>query len=323
MNFIDTTNIVTGTSALITRGSCASISDTLGNLLFYAGYNKDVYINGGPAFKNGEVFNGTHQTMVNGDSIVMQLWYHEVVIIDYPSQHNIYYVFSIGVTQSSQQGLYYSIVDMSANGGNGAVIQKNVQLQNFKMVDCLTSIKHGNGRDWWVIFRKFVSASSPNNDYYFYLVTPSGISTVFIQSFGSLNSTNLGHISFNAQGNQMAFINYKGLIELYDFDRCTGTLSNAVTIQQESPAYPWPGLWSAEFSPSGHILYVTRIPEVVTDSSRLFQYDLQSGNIAASKDTLWSAPFMITIDQLKRAPDNKNLYCHELLPGIPLSGYSI
>lgn len=305
VNFSDTSNITTGISAVKSRGSCASVSDTLGNLLFYSGYNNDVYVAGGPAFQNGEVFNRFHTTMQNGDSIVMQLWYREVVIIDYPTQPNLYYLFSVGVTQSSQQGLYYSIIDMSANGGGGEVIQKNVQLQNFKMVDCLSAIKHGNGRDWWVIFRKFDSASLPNSDYYFYLVTPTGISNVFVQAVGILNSTNLGQISFNVQGNQMCFINYKGLIELYDFDRCTGMLSNTITISQESSAAPWPGLWSAEFSPSGDVLYVTRIPEVVTDSSRLFQYDLKSSNIAASKDTLWSTPFMITIDQLKRAPDNK------------------
>jgi hypothetical protein len=138
-----------------------------------------------------------------------------------------------------------------------------------------------------------------------YLVTPQGIANQPIQSIGSFNSTNLGQISFNASGNRMAYINYKGLIELYDFNRCSGIISSPVTISPESSQAPWPGLWSAEYSPSGNILYVTRIPAVVTDSSRLFQYDLLAPNISTSKLTLWSAPWSITIDQLKMAPDNK------------------
>ncbi len=103
----------------------------------------------------------------------------------------------------------------------------------------------------------------------------------------------------------MSFINYTGLVELYDFDRCTGLISNPITIVPESTQAPWPGLWSAEFSPSGNILYVTRIPAVVTDSSRLFQYDLTATNISASKVMIWETPFVTTIAQLKKAPDNK------------------
>jgi hypothetical protein len=194
---------------------------------------------------------------------------------------------------------------MNANGGLGEVIQKNVQLQNFKNVDCLSAVKHGNGRDWWVFFRRSDFPSGSNNDYYSVLVSPSGITLQTIQSVGSNNSTNLGQISFNTLCDKMCFINVKGLIELYDFDRCTGVISNPVTISPENTTAPYPNYWSAEFSPSGKFLYVARIPAVTSDSSKLFQFDLTSPNIAASKQTLWTTPFMITMGHLKRAPDNK------------------
>ena len=87
--------------------------------------------------------------------------------------------------------------------------------------------------------------------------------------------------------------------------RCTGVISNPVTIQPESTQAPWPGLWRAEFSPSGNILYVTRLPAVVTDSSRLFQYDLFAPNISSSKVILWETPWLTTMCHFKRAPDNK------------------
>ena len=300
VDFKDTANIITGTSVVKSRGSCASISDSTGNLLFYTSYDLSIQISGTDPIK---VYGKNNQVILNGDSIQGGAWYHELVIVPDPASANLFYVFHIGVTQDF--GLYFTTVDMSANSGQGAVILKNIQLENFKAVDCLRAIKHGNGRDWWVFFRKSDFPSGGNNDWYLYLISPLGITTQPIQGVGSFNSTNLGQISFNASGNRMAFINYKGLIELYDFNRCTGIINNPVTISAESTQAPWPGLWSSEFSPTGNILYVTRIPAVVTDSSMLFQYDLLSPNISTSKLTLWSAPWSITIDQLKTAPDNK------------------
>ena len=300
VDFSDTSNIITGHSVVKSRGSCTSISDSSGNLLFYVAYDPTTIIGGTDPVK---VYGQNNLVISNGDSIKGGGLYHELTIVPYPGSDSLFYVFNIGVTLDL--GFYYSIVDMSANGGFGAVIQKNVQLENFQAVDCLSAVKHGNGRDWWVIVRRFDGLTSPNNDFYFYLVTPSGVISQPIQSLGSQNNTNIGQISFNTDGTKMSYINYKGLIELYDFDRCSGLLRNPVTISAESLMSPWPAFWSAEFSHSGDLLYVSRIAENVTDSSRLFKYDLLAPNISTSKLTLWSAPWMITIDQLKMAPDNK------------------
>jgi len=270
VNFNDTSNITTGLSSVKSRGSCSSISDSVGNLLFYTAYDPTTTIGGKDPVK---VYGQNNLVIANGDSIKGGGWYHELTTIPYPDSDSLYYVFNIGVTLDF--GFYYSIVDMSLNGGLGGVIQKNVQLENFKTVDCLSAVKHGNGRDWWVVFRRFEAVSMPNNDYYIYLVTPSGVFSQAIQSIGSQNSTNAGQISFNTSGTRMSFIIYKGSVELYDFDRCTGLISNPLTIESESSMAPWPALWSVEFSPSGDLLYVSRIAENSIDSSRLFQYDFE------------------------------------------------
>nr|HMT28552.1 T9SS type A sorting domain-containing protein [Bacteroidia bacterium] len=300
VDFSDTSNIVTGHSSVKSRGSCTSISDSAGNLLFYVAYDPTTTIGGTDPVK---VYGQNNLVISNGDSIKGGGWYRELTIVPFPGSDSLFYVFNIGVTLDF--GFYYSIVDMSANGGLGAVIQKNVQLENFKAVDCLSAVKHGNGRDWWVIFRKSDFPSGANNDYYVYLINPSGVFSQPIQNIGSQNSTNSGRISFNSFGTRMSFINLIGLIELYDFDRCTGLVSNPVTISSESTMPPWPAYWSAEFSPSGDLLYVSRIAENQSDSSRLFQYDLTATNISASKVTIWETSFVTTIAQLKKAPDNK------------------
>jgi hypothetical protein len=296
VDFSDTSNITLGTSVLKTRGSCVSISDTTGNLQFYA-YTR-AGINGNTTILR----NSTDSIVLNGTSIVGEGWYRELVLFPFPGNDTLFILFSIGVTGSSQAGFYYSIVDMNANGGLGEVIQKNVQLQTFQNVDCLSAIKHGNGRDWWVFSRRW---DNTNNEWSIYKVNDSGVSSPIITNVGSSQSTGFGNISFNKHGTRMSYINTRGLIELYDFDRCTGIISNPVAISQENTSPPYPNYWSAEFSPSGKFLYVVRIPAVTNDSSKLFQFDLTSPNIAASKQTLWTTPFMITMGQLKRAPDNK------------------
>src|SRR6188768_3845756 len=65
-------------SAVKSRGSCASIADSNGNLLFYSSFDGDLF-NGAAYLANGEVYNKQHQLMVNGDSINYQSWYSECV----------------------------------------------------------------------------------------------------------------------------------------------------------------------------------------------------------------------------------------------------
>jgi hypothetical protein len=102
---------------------------------------------------------------------------------------------------------------MTLDGGLGAVTTKNYQLQNFNMVDCLSAVKHGNGRDWWLIFRKsdFLTGSG-NSDWYQYLISPSGISNYSQQTIGSINRTGLGQIDFSPSGNKLAFTCLTGVI---------------------------------------------------------------------------------------------------------------
>ena len=286
------------TSGMDGRGSCASIADQNGNLLFYAATMRPY---AAVSTLSTFVYDQNNNIMMGGDSITGRAWYQELVFVPNPANDSTYYLFSIGVT--SGFGLYYSLIDMKQNGGLGSVTQKNIMLQTFEQVDCLNAIKHGNGRDWWVFFRKSdVPNGGANNDWYSYLVSPSGIQNFSVQSIGSQNRTNLGHITFSSDGTKMVFNNYPGVIELFDFDRCTGMLSNPVTIESDPGAPPYPFYWSNAFSPDDSKLYVTSSDTI----TYLFQYDLNSPNITASKDTLWTLNFpKYAGGALKLAPDNK------------------
>jgi hypothetical protein len=307
INFNIPNNPVPITTGLRTRGSCVSICDTTGQLLFYA--NTRAAMAGNTTL----VYNQLNQVMVNGDNIQGEGWYHELVIVPFPNDDDKFYLFSIGVTGSSSNGLNYSIIDMSLNNGLGEVIQKNIQLQSFDMVDCLSAVKHGNGRDWWLLFRKFDGQGSSNSLFYQYLISPSGISSVILQSVGSQNSTNIGNIKFNKSANTFCYSNYAGLLELYDFDRCTGIISNPVTILPQNISAPWPALWGTEFSENGDILYVS----APRDTAFLFQFDLSSPNISASVVTLWTNSFPFdAAGSLKRGKDGKIYFTHGYNNGL-------
>jgi hypothetical protein len=126
---------------------------------------------------------------------------------------------------------------MTQDSGRGAVIQKNMQLETWEAVDCLYAIKHGNGKDWWVIAKRSTYQQGTNlNEWYLYLVDATGIYAHPFQVIGSANSTSIGNLVFDKVHNKLLFTNYKGLIELYDFDRCTGLLTNPTNIDYQARA---------------------------------------------------------------------------------------
>lgn len=289
------TNPQSFNSGLRTRGSCASISDSSGNLLMYAFTRATVPGN------TTKVFNNQHQLIQNGDTIVGSGWYHEIVIVPNPKSDSIFYIFSSGVT--NLYGTYYSIVNMNANGGLGEVIQKNIMVMPDEQVDCISAVKHGNGRDWWVVGRRttVIQNAQPNNEYWVVLVDDSGVGVPFFQTIGSMNGTNLAKISFSPSGDTLLFTNAGDLTELFQFDRCTGLLSNPVTIRPQAIVYSeW--TWSNEFSIDGRFIYTS----TSKDTTQLFQYDLQSSNPLATRTTLYQSIFpRYAGGDVKRAPDGK------------------
>jgi hypothetical protein len=172
------------------------------------------------------------------------------------------------------------------------------------MVDCILAIKHGNGRDWWLLVKPSpVGQPVNNNTWYPFLISPTGITAMPYKNLGSLNSTNGGYLVVSPDGSRICFVNLGGLIELYNFDRCTGLLSSTKNIEPELSTGPYPYYWSSEFSISGRYLYVS---SSTVPWSRLYQFDTWASNIAATKTLLWqTAVPPYTIGALKRGPDEK------------------
>ena len=250
----------------------------------------------------GVVWNSNDGIMENGDSLIGRAWYQEMIIVPSPGNSNLYYLFHTGVTDYGE--IYFSLIDISLNNGLGKVVQKNVLLDSLNgayVTDGITAVKHGNGRDWWLIFR--IWNGTYNNKFYKFLVTPSGISGPFIQNIGLLSGTNTIRLKFNNRGNKFIVLNNSGLLELFDFDRCTGLISNPQFIKGED-GVPEHYFWSAAFSPNDSLLYVATNQV----SSYLYQLNLSSTNMYLNRYTVDAVtyPFGAGGD-LKLAP-NGSIY---------------
>lgn len=281
----------------------ANISDSAGNILFYTnGYY---------------IADATNDTMLNGSNIsptgfiVFEPYGLTVpqanLIIPKPGSTYLYYLFHStldnGPVYNRAYQMYYSIIDMSLNNGNGEVIQKNTVLINDTLnPGKITACKHANGRDWWVICHRFNT-----NDYYKILVTPDSIYTPVTQTIGSVRGVDAGQVAFSPDGNKFGYFNaYNNsncTLDIYDFDRCTGNFSNPTVITMPQTIGFGGGVI---FSPNSQYLYVSDIDSV-------FQFDVNAPNIELSKvgiagwDSFYSPnpPFATAFDNIQLAPDGK------------------
>lgn len=286
------------------------ICDANGKLLFYT---------------NGvNVYNITGNVMVNGDSLSSPSEYYNqvvqggmpsregVVIIPMPGDTNLYYIFhytptdTLDITDNAGYvplNLYYSIVDMRADSGRGALTSKNVPIIQNELLSCsrLSACKHANGRDWWI-----VKPAWYENIYYEFLLTPEGVQGPFIQQigplYGRLNDQG-SYSSFSPDGSKYVSLTDESYVVLMDFDRCTGLFSNPESIINYYPylgGSSFSGGFSAVFSPSVRFLYVC-------NRLQINQYDLLSSRINDSVRivtlTDYTDTFQMNIMQL--APNGK------------------
>jgi hypothetical protein len=287
-------------SVLSSTESSASISNSTGQLQFYVGAPTNFATWN---FWKHQIWNYQHQVMQNGDSIAGNSSFNQgALIIPKPLDSGRYYVFTIGRVQGVGDYLYHSIVDMMANSGFGSVILKNVivDTDSNSVSEKMTAIKHGNGRDWWIITHEYGSKR-----FILHSITPQGITGPYYTTIGTdlYHVRQYGQMISSRDGSKLAIVGFNRMLDLFDFDRCSGTIGNwtylgdTINLWNNSPPpIPYRGYYGASFSPNNQLFYVNT-PDSV------FQFDLNSSNIKQSKtiiyssscgDTCWLGQQMIT-----------------------------
>lgn len=197
------------------------VSDALGNVLFYS---------------NGvDVFNKNHQKMSNSGLLGAQennnltdnagSSPNGVLSVPDPANHNRYYVFTINdLINPTRNGLRYSIVDMTLNGGLGDIdpSNKNIVVLDGNAIptgEMMAAISAPCGDTIWI-----VAHGQGNNTFYAIPLTKNGISladTVQTQDgyMMSVGGNDLrGSLAFSPDGQHLAFCGMVNAgVWLYDF----------------------------------------------------------------------------------------------------------
>jgi hypothetical protein len=287
--------------------SNASICDSTGQLLFCSNGN---YIANRllDSIGNSDNFNPGSVTSLYQNGIITP---DGLVIIQKPGDNNKYYIihesgeaiYISTVGALHPLNLSYSEIDMSLQSGLGAITQgkKNLHL----LEDTLTwgrisAVKHGNGRDWWIVAHRF------NSDlFYKMLFTPDTIK-VYLQSIGMFNPHRnyYGQAIFSKDGSKYCIQLSDTALNIFDFDRCNGILSNSqvvsVTDTADSMLLANTG---CAFSESGRFLYTTT-------NKCIHQFDTWAPDINATDqivavwDTFYS-PGETIFWNMRLAPDHR------------------
>ncbi len=288
---------------LATIEGCATISDRNGTLLFYT--------------DGVTIWDRRHQVMPNGQNLLgHSSSTASALIVPKPGSLSRYYVFTIDkpsyfLTEGEPiDGVNYSEVDLSLNGGFGDVVvnTRNRHLitydagdpvQNeYKSSEKITAVSHGNGSSIWVI-TQFM------DKFYAFLVNGTGVNETPVVSNVSqmvrpvfndegVNITAIGYLKVSPNGKKIAIAHsstnlggggprsprrQSGRVLLYDFNNATGIVSNDQVIIDDT--YPY----GVEFSPNSKLLYITNNvfdDNNTFDHSHIFQYNLEAADIAGS-----------------------------------------
>nr|MBK9653832.1 T9SS type A sorting domain-containing protein [Bacteroidota bacterium] len=283
-------------STCVSDGESATISDTLGNLLFFV-HGISLY-----SQPNTKIIDNNFIMMQNGDSIIGDNTYNSDIIIPVPLNDSLYYHISCVSTSSA---VHYTVIRKNNFQTNGVVISKNNLLLSRTLSDCLNAVRHGNGRDWWIITR--LGAIIPNDTFFVWLLEPNGISGPYKQHAGISKPDGIQRSTFNNDGSQFTEVSYSGKIEEFNFDRCTGTITSNRIIR--NPFFgSYLTFWHVTYSSKGKYLYVSHY-NINTDSSFIFQLDMDLQDPWLNRDTIWAitpwqGPF------LKLGPDKRIYVAH-------------
>ena len=329
-------------STINTNESCSSISDSNGNLLLYTD-GRNVWDKNYQIMPNADYSNGSG---LLGDPSSTS----SALIIPRPGNPNHYYIFTVdephhnnawaypnqgpaGVNGNAisqyddpgggsvpnsddgfNNGLNYSLVDLTMNGGNGDIVgpEKNRPLLTydptdqeqvkFKCAEKITAVEHNDGQSYWVL-------SHFMDVFYAFRVDANGVNTTPVSTqltplvtLNGYRRNSIGYLKSSPDGTKLAIChneqgttqgqsaNSTGSFWIYDFDNTTGIVSNPVNLGSNS------GFYGIAFSTNSSKVYASA-------GSSVYQFDLSATDIAGSQQTVRQGGSSVFALQL--APNGK------------------
>ncbi len=300
---------VTRQPSVLTNGSlntfegCSTISDENGNLQFYSD-GVTVWDRNHNIMPNGTNLKGDESSTQSG------------LIVPHPTIPTIYYLFTVDEPHNSNfstidgidfqgdgdgfnNGLNYSVVDMTLNGGLGDVVatEKNIQLytynpndqleNGYKCSEKITAVAGSDENTVWVI-------THFADTFYAFKITPNGVQESPVRStlepeipIRGYRRNALGYLKASPDGTKLAAAFFSiseipgsdapGSLNLFDFDSATGRVNNSIELYSGDSPY------GVEFSLETRKLYaVIGRENGGGGNSLLVQYDLRRADIKNS-----------------------------------------
>ena len=222
----------------------STIADEFGNLLFYT---------------NGDtVWNKHHKVMMNG--IKLNLYPHNYgsnpasscVIVPHPGDGELYYIFIASKFDPYTYSEFsYAIVDISADNGNGAVVQKNIELLDSSSA-LLTVTSHADEKSFWV------TVHDGYENLYAYRISETGIELPVISHGPTYDLETFGasQMKVSPDGTKLVITNYPNT-DFYIFNSMTGAISFLGRYAYNQ------GGQGVEFSPNSQFVYFATSNAVV------------------------------------------------------------
>ena len=307
VNFSGPIPVGSSNAAINSNESTASVSDpSTGQLLFYTDGRK--------------VWNANNEVMPNGANLLGGFFNsctQGALIVPFPEDNQRYYLFTLeeleaqSINPLADNGLRYSIVDMTLNGGLGDV---QVATMNTPLAADLTEklivIRSNEILGFWVIAHK-----KNANEFLAWKIDACGVSAQpIISTVGSIfasvpiGATEAwsGAMDASPDGNRIGMpIDWSDRIEFFDFNKTTGVVSNPLTVNVTDDSSPgFLRKYGACFSPDGSKFYYTNFNSV-------YQLNLgtyTSSAIASSITLIYSPilePNVYPCLQIEQAPNNK------------------
>ena len=307
VNFSGPIPVGSSNAAINSNESTASVSDpSTGQLLFYTDGLK--------------VWDANNDVMPNGSNLLGGFYNsctQGALIVPFPEDNQRYYLFTLEELEALSlvpvidNGLRYSVVDMTLNGGLGDV---QVATLNTPLATDLTEklivIRSAEIQGFWVIAHK-----KNANEFLAWKIDACGVTAQPVVSavgsnfasapFGA-NEAWSGAMDASPDGNRFGMpVDWSDRIEFFDFNKTTGVVSNPLTVNvTDDSTPPFLRKYGACFSPDGSKFYYTNMNSV-------YQLDLSTYTSAAiaSSITLIYSPLLEPNNnycfQIEEAPNNR------------------
>jgi hypothetical protein len=282
------------------EAAVAVASDTFGQVLFYSN-GCEIRGADGNLLQNGEGLNPgeLHDVVCGVTGYIMS---RSMMALPLPESNSQWILLHEGGKNDPARKLiygplYYTLIDMSLNNGAGGVISKNNVLWDATEVEPFAVVRHGNGRDWWLVVPEYST-----NHYLSWLLTPQGLISMPMQTAGnSLSCRKVGSTIFSPDGRRYARGQNCAAVAM-NFDRCTGQLFGATFMEREPSIFGGGGM---VFSDNNRWLYAL-------SQLSLFRADLTEDSPVL--DSLYKQPYILdssiyvhatSLAYMQQAPDGK------------------